>query len=127
MNRKISSYQQRRMKINQTQRGLYNSPKKSKGNGYNGYNSYKHSCLNQNNTDLNLLDLKGNITDNELELVIEDNINKTIKNKNFPLKVITHSVVDKIISFNKVLRRYDELKTIVLDPCNPYTFLVVPR
>jgi len=112
---------------NQIQRGMTLTPKKSKGGGHNGYNSYKHSILNQNNTDLNVLDLQGIYEDHELDLLIEKYIEKTLKSKNFPLKVITHSHVDKIIIFNKVLRRYDKLKSLVLDPCNPYTYNIIPK
>lgn len=117
----------RKNQINQTQRGMKTTKKKSKGSGNLGYNSYKYSVLNRNNKDLNCIDLNGIYNDYELEILIENNIEETLKSNNYPLKVITHSVVDKIITFNKVLKRYPNLKSLVLDPCNPYTYCVVKK
>jgi len=123
----LTDKQYRKNKTNQFQMGIHSTKKKSKGRGKQGYNSFKFSVLNRTNTEINTIDLNGIYTEHEIELFIEGSIEKTLKSKNYPLKVITHSVVDKIIIFNKVLKRYSNLKSLVLDPCNPYTYCVVKK
>ena len=88
--------------------------KKPKGSGRLGYNSYKFNILNNSDGIINTLDL-GGVSYDDTEKVIDDKIKNTIKEKNFPLGVITHSVVDKIISFRNVIKRYDNLKELSLD------------
>ena len=110
---------------NQVRRGLIGK-KKPKGSGRLGYNSYKFNIFNNSDGIINTLDL-GGVSYDDTEKVIDDKIKNTIKEKNFPLRVITHSVVDKIISFRNVIKRYDNLKELSLDPTNPFTFSVVPK
>ena len=122
----LSKSKRNRKIDNQIKRGLINQ-RPSKGSGRLGYNSYKYNVLNNSDGVVNTLDL-GNIIDySETEGVIDSVIKKTIKSKNFPLRVITHSVIDKVISFKNVMRNYDNLKEICLDPNNPFTFTIVPK
>ena len=95
------------------------------GNGF-GINSYSWSIHHSIEKSLNVLDLRG-VDDTESDNVISERIKETVDNNNFPLKVITHKVVDKVISFKKVIEDFDGLKYMSLDFNNPYTFTVLPK
>ena len=115
-----------RKKENQDRMSSNTKPKKNCKNKMGGFNSWKFSVLRQSNGLVNILDLKG-IDDTESEEYIEYHIKLCLEKNNFPLRVITHSVVDKIIILNKIISKYENLKTINLDPCNPFTYCVVPK
>ena len=50
-----------------------------------------------------------------------------IKNNEFPIRVITHNIVDKIQMFKKVISNMNQVESLVLDLSNVGSFTVVPR
>ena len=94
-----------------------------RGNKGRGFNSFRYSIFKSTDTKINILDLENTDVQN-CDTFIDDRIQKTIDNNDFPLRVITHSNVDKIISFKNVMNDYPSLKVMNLDFNNPYCYTI---
>lgn len=91
-----------------------------------GYNSYKYSVLKQKDGVVNTLDL-GGVPLSESRQMIYDRILDTIKSKTFPLRVITHSITDKVKQLYEEVGKFKKCKMITLDESNPYTFTILRK
>ena len=96
---------------------------KHKNSRGQGRNSFKYSVHKSIEDIVNTLDL-GKVWEHDCEKVIHQRIQQTIENNEFPLRVLTHSNTDKIISFKRVMESYPNLKTMNLDFSNPFTYTV---
>jgi hypothetical protein len=112
----------RHRKKNETNRFSRFKSQGYKGKG-RGLNSFRYSIIKSTDTKINILYLKETNFQN-CDTFIKERIERTIKNNDFPLRVITHSNVDKIISFKNVMNDYPSLKVMILDFNNPYCYTI---
>ena len=91
-----------------------------------GYNSFKYSVLCQKDKVVNTLDL-GGIPISESREVIFERIKDTIKTRTFPLRIITHSIVDKVKQLYEVIEKFKKCKMVRLDETNPFTFTILRK
>ena len=96
--------------------------KKNKG----GYIPYKYSVINQVQKSIRVLDL-GGIPLSETEDVIYGTILSGIRKGDFPIRVITHNITEKIIILNNVMKKFKKCKMMSLDVNNPYTYTIVRK
>jgi len=91
-----------------------------------GYIPYKYSVINQVQKSIKVLDL-GGIPLSETEDVIFENIVTGIRIGDFPIRVITHNITEKIIILKNVMKKFKKCKMMSLDVNNPYTFTIVRK
>jgi len=90
-----------------------------------GFNSYKYSVYSGVENDINILDLKGMSLNQTKDLLIKY-IKYCVKNKELPVRVITHNIVEKIVLFKRVIENLKDVEWVVLDYSNCGSFTVVP-
>jgi len=90
-----------------------------------GYNSYKYSVYRGVENRINILDLKGWSLDRIEDLLIKY-IKYCVKNKELPIRVITHNIFEKTMLFKRVIENLKDVEWIVLDYSNCGSFTVVP-
>jgi len=90
-----------------------------------GFNSYKYSVYSGVENDINILDLKGWSLDRIEDLLIKY-IKFCVKNKELPVRVITHNIVEKIMLFKRVIENLKDVEWVVLDINNCGSFTIVP-
>ena len=90
-----------------------------------GFNSYKYSVYSGVENDINILDLKGVSLNQTKDLLIKY-IKYCVKNKELPIRVITHNIVDKIVLFKRVIENLKDVEWVVLDINNCGSFTIVP-
>ena len=90
-----------------------------------GFNSYKYSVYSGVENGINILDLKGWSLDRIEDLLIKY-IKYCVKNKELPIRVITHNIVEKIVLFHRVIENLKDVEWVVLDYSNCGSFTVVP-
>jgi len=90
-----------------------------------GYNSYKYSVYRGVENSINILDLKGWSLDRIEDLLIKY-IKYCVKNKELPVRVITHNIFEKTMLFKRVIKNLKDVEWVVLDINNCGSFTVVP-
>jgi len=90
-----------------------------------GFNSYKYSVYSGVENDINILDLKGVSLNQTKDLLIKY-IKYCVKNKELPVRVITHNIVEKIVLFKRVIENLKDVEWVVLDINNCGSFTIVP-
>ena len=90
-----------------------------------GYNSYKYSVYRGVDNHINILDLKGWSLDRTEDLLMKY-IEYCVKNKELPIRVITHNIVEKIVLFKGVIENLKDVEWVVLDINNCGSFTIVP-
>mgnify|MGYP006153082645 FL=1 len=90
-----------------------------------GFNSYKYSVYSGVENDINILDLKGMSLNQTKDLLIKY-IKYCVKNKELPVRVITHNIVEKIVLFKRVIENLKDVEWVVLDINNCGSFTIVP-
>ena len=90
-----------------------------------GFNSYKYSVYSGVENDINILDLKGMSLNQTKDLLIKY-IKYCVKNKELPVRVITHNIVEKIVLFKRVIENLKDVEWVVLDYSNCGSFTIVP-
>ena len=90
-----------------------------------GFNSYKYSVYSGVENDINILDLEGMSLNQTKDLLIKY-IKYCVKNKELPVRVITHNIVEKIVLFKRVIENLKDVEWVVLDYSNCGSFTVVP-
>ena len=90
-----------------------------------GFNSYKYSVYSGVENDINILDLKGMSLNQTKDLLIKY-IKYCVKNKELPVRVITHNIVEKIMLFKRVIENLKDVEWVVLDINNCGSFTIVP-
>lgn len=90
-----------------------------------GFNSFKYSVYQGVENGLNILDLKG-VSINKTEDLLITYIKYCVKNKDLPIRVITHNIVEKIVMLKRVIKRLKDVEWVVLDFSNCGSFTIVP-
>ena len=90
-----------------------------------GYNSFKYSVHKGRDYGVNTLDLKGVSLNQTKDLLIKY-IKYCVKNKDLPISVITHNIVDKIVMLKSVIENLKDVEWVVLDFSNCGSFTIVP-
>ena len=90
-----------------------------------GFNSYKYSVYSGVENDINILDLEGMSLNQTKDLLIKY-IKYCVKNKELPVRVITHNIVEKIVLFKRVIENLKDVEWVVLDINNCGSFTIVP-
>ena len=90
-----------------------------------GFNSYNYSVYSGVENDINILDLEGMSLNQTKDLLIKY-IKYCVKNKELPVRVITHNIVEKIVLFKRVIENLKDVEWVVLDYSNCGSFTVVP-
>ena len=97
--------------------------RKKKGGGINGF---KYGLRKQVERSVTTLDLTDMSVDKS-EQILKKMIRYCIKNNEFPIRVITHNIVDKIQMFKKVISNMNQVESLVLDLSNVGSFTVAPK
>ena len=90
-----------------------------------GFNSYKYSVYSGVENGINILDLKGVSLDRVEDLLMKY-IQYCIKNRDLPIRVITHNIVEKIVLFKSVIKNLKKVEWVVFDINKCGSFTIVP-
>ena len=116
----------RKSHLNQTYQYKKNTRprvRRTKGGGKNGF---KYGVIKGVENSINILDLK-ELSLDKSEQVLKKTIGYCIKNNEFPIRVITHNIIEKILMFKEVISKINQVESLVLDFSNVGSFTVVPK